>query len=688
MTADPELPTPLLHPPDSALNLWPDALIDEPPGQSADRQADPAGPVFTTFDDPIVQIQDQPSARDRPKDAFEGDERVAPAAETSEHDRGGPYEGFEEMAAGCVEELRRYVAAQLGRRAVPATILEADDVVQVTLQKAFQRWSGRAIVNPAAWLTTIAKNAIVDALRAAPPMSSLPLPWDDATAPAVVPGPAGTPAQDDVPARLDFAAAASYLPDRRRKAIILRSLGFRRKDIATILEVSPKDINGDLRGGYLSLARLREKGVWAQTTLALDPVLRWLRHPRGASDGHAVRETVHPGHQVSPGCAPDHAVPGQTVSHPGISSHATAVDAGASPSTPSSGTGRAAGTSDSMGSASPPMSPDLQDPSANTDAARQLRPAGPVTEPPVIDRRLPRAGRTVAVLLAVGAALLIMVLALVVPRPAAGIVRQADGPVSAAPAPASLPVSGAPTPGQSTGPLVGPGDGNRDTGGSGKGGRGTSASSGQNNADRGRGGSPARLSASVAVIDFGTIATGVDIVIRNSGGTATTWTARSAATWLNITPAASAPLAPGGSVGLAIKLDRDAAPGGKDTTSVVVDAPGLEPLTIPVAAAVAHPPRISNFVPPSGCWDTASVAVSSRDPLDSVVFEWVDTTSNSDNGVWMTSQDGTIYHGTLSGAGFHQGDALVVKVIATTRTGAETDTGNYAISTTCTSPVH
>ena len=164
---------------------------------------------------------------------------------------------FEALAARIRPELHRYCARMIG------SVVDAEDVVQEALAKAYAALPRTSVANMRAWLFRIAHNIAVDTLRRT---SQQPAEYLDEHALVAEPDP-------PLDERELVAAALSVflqLAPQQRSCVILKDvLGYSLADISELLDITVPAIKAALHRGR---ARLRERALSsiAGAPMALD----------------------------------------------------------------------------------------------------------------------------------------------------------------------------------------------------------------------------------------------------------------------------------------------------------------------------------------------------------------------------------------------------------------------------------
>ena len=218
--------------------------------------------------------------------------------------RAGDGEAFRELAESHRRELQVHCYRMLG------SFADAEDAVQETMLAAWQGIGGfteeRASLRT--WLYKIATNRCLNARRAASrrparewDMSQfeapVPTPRDeavwlqpfpDAFLEGAVDRPLGPEARYEQAEAISlaFVAALQLLPPRQVAVLILRDvLGFRAREVASMLEVTVESVNSALKRARASLQRRQQPAAGAPAAAR-----RWLAR-RGRDRGH-VRPRV------------------------------------------------------------------------------------------------------------------------------------------------------------------------------------------------------------------------------------------------------------------------------------------------------------------------------------------------------------------------------------------------------------
>lgn len=166
--------------------------------------------------------------------------------------------GSDDTPSALVEHFFRHecgrLTATLTRRFGAARLEAIEDAIQHALERALGTWSRRGVPEaPAAWLTRVATNRLLDQLRA-----QQRSPSDEFTDTLAAPGPAaGQDAGEDTLVML-FACADPRLAPRARLVLCLKLLcGFSTEEIATRLFITPANVQKTLERG-----RQRLKLCW------------------------------------------------------------------------------------------------------------------------------------------------------------------------------------------------------------------------------------------------------------------------------------------------------------------------------------------------------------------------------------------------------------------------------------------
>ena len=160
---------------------------------------------------------------------------MADAPEGGFEDR--PHPGFEVWFSELLPRILSVTQRLVGERAL------AEDIAAEAFARALVRW--RVLRNAGyrdAWLTKVATNLALDALRRRPPRPA-PTTNDEVVR-----------SEELVDLRLALVAALDRLPRRQRETVVLRYLGqFSEREVAATLKVSPGTVKTHLRRGLAAL---------------------------------------------------------------------------------------------------------------------------------------------------------------------------------------------------------------------------------------------------------------------------------------------------------------------------------------------------------------------------------------------------------------------------------------------------
>lgn len=150
---------------------------------------------------------------------------------------------FEAFVQEIRPELHRYVARMIG------SVVDAEDVVQDALAKAYASLPTTEVVNMRGWLFRIAHNKAIDYLRRA---SQLPMEHLDEHALLIDPGP---PLEEQELVALALSVFLKLAPKQRSCVILKDVMGYSLADISELIDATIPEIKAVLHRGR---ARLRE----------------------------------------------------------------------------------------------------------------------------------------------------------------------------------------------------------------------------------------------------------------------------------------------------------------------------------------------------------------------------------------------------------------------------------------------
>lgn len=161
-------------------------------------------------------------------------------------------DAFEARVGDLRPKLHRYCAHMIG------SVLDAEDIVQDALAKAFQKWPASGVDNPEAWVFRIAHNRAIDHLRRSQRIKMEPL--------------SEHPIQDDRVPPLESKELAAFalsiflqLTPLQRSALIMKDvLGYSLSEVSEMLDQSLGSIKSALHRGRENLRRIAPNQQVAQ----------------------------------------------------------------------------------------------------------------------------------------------------------------------------------------------------------------------------------------------------------------------------------------------------------------------------------------------------------------------------------------------------------------------------------------
>lgn len=151
---------------------------------------------------------------------------------------------FEALVLNIRPKLHRYCAHMVG------SVLDAEDIVQDSLAKAFTRWPIAGVHNPEGWLFRIAHNSAIDHLRRAKRQATEPLDehlLEDVSA---------SPLEQKEMAKLALSVYLQLTPLQRSAFILKDVMGYSVADVSELLDVSVGSIKSVVHRARVTLKKI------------------------------------------------------------------------------------------------------------------------------------------------------------------------------------------------------------------------------------------------------------------------------------------------------------------------------------------------------------------------------------------------------------------------------------------------